>query len=253
MGSIPGVSSCRKVKGRRAPVAARTTAMLRRSIAYRRGAGKVATIFPQARKNRHTRRIRSLTRARAIRSNRPTCPGGGIGRRAGFRCQWLNGREGSILSWAPGFAASRLRLAQPSLMLSARKAVRDAWRSSSKRSRVCRGLTIHLSIHLLGRPMFLQLSSSAKADDPVNAAGRALPRRRGVLDARLRGHDRENVATASSRRCQRPSFASQSPSKPRGRREGRVFATPMARLQTKSRRQSPQVWPQHPAFPARWF
>ena len=24
-----------------------------------------------------------------------TCPGGGIGRRAGFRCQWLNGREGS--------------------------------------------------------------------------------------------------------------------------------------------------------------
>ena len=23
------------------------------------------------------------------------CPGGGIGRRAGFRCQWLNGREGS--------------------------------------------------------------------------------------------------------------------------------------------------------------
>jgi hypothetical protein len=38
----------------------------------------------------------------------------------------------------------------------------------------------------------------------------------------------------------------------RGRREGRVFATPMARLQTKSRRQSPQVWPQHPAFPARW-
>src|SRR6185437_2097302 len=22
-------------------------------------------------------------------------PGGGIGRRAGFRCQWLNGREGS--------------------------------------------------------------------------------------------------------------------------------------------------------------
>src|SRR3954451_6165053 len=25
----------------------------------------------------------------------PPCPGGGIGRRAGFRCQWLNGREGS--------------------------------------------------------------------------------------------------------------------------------------------------------------
>jgi hypothetical protein len=38
-----------------------------------------------------------------------------------------------------------------------------------------------------------------------------------------------------------------------GRREGRVFATPMARLQKESRRQSPQVWPQHPAFPARWF
>jgi len=27
----------------------------------------------------------------------------------------------------------------------------------------------------------------------------------------------------------------------------------MARLQQKSRRQSPQVQPGHPAFPARWF
>src|SRR6201996_6461780 len=37
----------------------------------------------------------NLTSAHVIRSNRPQCPGGGIGRRAGFRCQWLNGREGS--------------------------------------------------------------------------------------------------------------------------------------------------------------
>src|ERR1700761_3007403 len=40
-----------------------------------------------------------LTSARPIRSKRAhaqvACPGGGIGRRAGFRCQWLNGREGS--------------------------------------------------------------------------------------------------------------------------------------------------------------
>src|ERR1700749_3842805 len=37
----------------------------------------------------------NLTSAHTILSNRPQCPGGGIGRRAGFRCQWLNGREGS--------------------------------------------------------------------------------------------------------------------------------------------------------------
>jgi hypothetical protein len=41
------------------------------------------------------------------------------------------------------------------------------------------------------------------------------------------------------------------PSSYRGRREGRELAAPMARLQKKSRRQSPQVWPDIPAFPAR--
>ena len=44
-----------------------------------------------------------------------------------------------------------------------------------------------------------------------------------------------------------------SPSSRGGRRECRVQAAPMARLQQKSRRQSPQVQPEHPAFPARWF
>src|SRR5215475_13032181 len=39
----------------------------------------------------------------------------------------------------------------------------------------------------------------------------------------------------------------------RGRRECRVMASPMARLQQKSRRQSPQVQPDQPAFPAQWF
>src|SRR5580700_8217606 len=39
----------------------------------------------------------------------------------------------------------------------------------------------------------------------------------------------------------------------RGRRECRVTTSPMARLQKKSRRQSPQVGPDQPAFPARWF
>ena len=38
----------------------------------------------------------------------------------------------------------------------------------------------------------------------------------------------------------------------RGRRECRVTTSPMARLQQKSRRQSPQVRPDQPAFPARW-
>ncbi len=39
----------------------------------------------------------------------------------------------------------------------------------------------------------------------------------------------------------------------RGRRECRVMTSPMVRLQQKSRRQSPQVRPDQPAFPARWF
>jgi hypothetical protein len=39
----------------------------------------------------------------------------------------------------------------------------------------------------------------------------------------------------------------------RGRREGRALAAPVARLQKNSRRQSPRVWPRHPALPARWF
>jgi len=35
----------------------------------------------------------------------------------------------------------------------------------------------------------------------------------------------------------------------RGRREGRALAAPVARLQKKSRRQLPQVWPRHPGLP----
>src|SRR5690242_14140975 len=50
---------------------------------------------PASGKNRHKTGPGGLTSGRVIRSNRATCPGGGIGRRAGFRCQWLNGREGS--------------------------------------------------------------------------------------------------------------------------------------------------------------
>src|SRR5579863_10637371 len=37
----------------------------------------------------------NLTSTRAVLNKRPPGPGGGIGRRAGFRCQWLHGREGS--------------------------------------------------------------------------------------------------------------------------------------------------------------
>ena len=40
-----------------------------------------------------------------------------------------------------------------------------------------------------------------------------------------------------------------SPSQCGGRREGRALAAPVARLQKKSRRQSPQVWPNTPGPP----
>jgi hypothetical protein len=63
------------------------------------------------------------------------------------------------------------------------------------------------------------------------------------------------AGTASrSRRTFRAGFAlSFRPLVNRGRRECRVMASPMARLQQKSRRQSPQVQPDQPAFPAQWF
>src|SRR5262249_3906553 len=35
----------------------------------------------------------------------PACPGGGIGRRAGFRYQWLIAVEVRVLSWAPRLSA----------------------------------------------------------------------------------------------------------------------------------------------------
>ena len=38
----------------------------------------------------------------------PRCPGGGIGRRAGFRCQWRDTVEVQVLSWAPLFLATRI-------------------------------------------------------------------------------------------------------------------------------------------------
>jgi len=82
----------------------------------------------------------------------------------------------------------------------------------------------------------------------------------GILDCPLfAGNDSESTtrisahASAFSRRKSRPSFASDVAPKTRGRRECRVLAAPMARLQKKSRRQLPQVQPKHPAFPARWF
>jgi hypothetical protein len=63
------------------------------------------------------------------------------------------------------------------------------------------------------------------------------------------------AGTASrSRRTFRAGFTlSFRPLVNRGRRECRVMASPMARLQQKSRRQSPQVQPDQPAFPAQWF
>jgi len=53
--------------------------------------------------------------------------------------------------------------------------------------------------------------------------------------------------------CWRPSFADLPPLDHERRREGRVQAAPMARLQKKCRRQEPQVRAGHPAFPARWL
>jgi hypothetical protein len=39
----------------------------------------------------------------------------------------------------------------------------------------------------------------------------------------------------------------------RGRREGRVLAAPMVRVQQKSTRQNHRYEPEQPAFPAQWF
>jgi hypothetical protein len=94
-------------------------------------------------------------------------------------------------------------------------------------------------------------SFSAKAGGSGRGGG-AWPRRQPFKTA-FRAHARRLAAPS------RPNSAHDPPSElQRGRGEGRVFATPMslkklARLQKKSRRQSPQVWPQHPAFPARWL
>jgi len=77
----------------------------------------------------------------------------------------------------------------------------------------------------------------------------------GEPDDRLRDYaprNDENMQVRSRDADLRPSFAPAFPSRKRGHREGRVQTAPMARLQKKSRRQSPQVRAVHPAFPARW-
>jgi hypothetical protein len=56
-------------------------------------------------------------------------------------------------------------------------------------------------------------------------------------------------ASPFSRRHLRPSYSNISPSQYRGRREGRVLTAPMARLQKKRRRQSPQVRAEQPGLP----
>jgi hypothetical protein len=55
--------------------------------------------------------------------------------------------------------------------------------------------------------------------------------------------------TAFSRRVLRPSPADGHALPERGHGECRMLAAPMARLQKKSRRQSPQVWPRRPGLP----
>jgi len=56
-------------------------------------------------------------------------------------------------------------------------------------------------------------------------------------------------AIAISRRNRARALDLDGPSSSRGRRECRALATPMARLQKESRRQSPQVQPRHPGIP----
>jgi hypothetical protein len=106
--------------------------------------------------------------------------------------------------------------------------------------------TLELSVQLSNSHFIVIARSEATKQS------RMLPRRQsGLLRfARNDGGDTgshsrgANLARVMHRRC---------PLEIGGRRECRVQAAPMARLQQKSRRQSPQVQPEHPAFPAQWL
>jgi hypothetical protein len=59
------------------------------------------------------------------------------------------------------------------------------------------------------------------------------------------------LALAAHRARVRPGI--HRPHQTQGRREGRALAAPVAPVRTKSTGQEPQVWPTHPASPARWL
>ena len=89
---------------------------------------------------------------------------------------------------------------------------------------------------------FVTVVIARKGGDPVPRDGDDRPRRSAFWTPRLRGMTSGYAKFVPRREA--PGFCpSRHPPEPRGHGEGRVFATPMARLQQKSRRQSPQVRP----------
>jgi hypothetical protein len=101
------------------------------------------------------------------------------------------------------------------------------------------------------------------ASDPIRLQKALVPRGPSTYGFRARADARPGMTPSVWLRQSAHEFASRGTECARviqadtlsigGRREGRVQAAPMARLQNKSRRQSPQVRAEQPAFPARWL
>src|ERR1700760_2602454 len=77
-------------------------------------------------------------------------------------------------------------------------------------------------------------------------------RSRGILDARLRGHDRCVCVGVLATQIVR-AIQFDRPRKYRGRREGRVLAHTHGPRAEKKHAAEPQVRAEHPAFPAQWL
>jgi len=95
-----------------------------------------------------------------------------------------------------------------------------------------------------------QSGSRVSSPRPLAATEIAARLRRGERNAIVpTRHYSSPHAFASSRRVSPELLRIHRPHQSRGRREGRALAAPVARLQKKSRRQSPQVWPNTPGPP----
>ena len=117
----------------------------------------------------------------------------------------------------------------------------------------------------LALTMWRQYASSLAASSPAKAGDPVFQRRQRFTEPppacwipRLRGDDLIVSSHQAHTRILAMPNASESckfivPLLDRGRREGRVLAAPMVRVQQKSTRQNHRYEPRHPAFPARWF